>query len=62
MRKIGDKEQSMEKNHTFDCWWVKVVIFAAEETRALEEEDEECKRKLQVMEQCMKHALLKYLT
>jgi len=26
-----------------------------------EEEDKECNRKLQVMEQCMNHALLKYL-
>jgi len=41
---------------------VKVVIFATEEVRVLEEEDEECKRKLQVMEQCMKRALLKDLT
>jgi len=38
------------------------MVFATEETRALEKEDEKCKRKLQVMEHCMKRALLKYLT
>jgi len=43
MRKIRNKEQSMEKNHTFDCCREKVVIFATKEKRALEEEDEECK-------------------